>query len=58
MYSDLRKQVSEGLIFEFSFTFTHRRKNSLLESADGVPNPEPAILSVEVCFICGWNIDG
>jgi hypothetical protein len=30
----------------------------LPESADGVPNPEPAILSVEVCFTCGWNIDG
>jgi hypothetical protein len=53
MHSDLCKKVSEGLIFGFLFIFTRRRKNSLPESADGVPNPEPAILSVEVCFTCG-----
>ena len=38
-----------SVILIFVFDFTHRRKNSLLGSSDDLPNPEPAILSVEVC---------
>lgn len=46
---ELRLIISSATIEARSMStfFSIRRKNSLLESADGVPNPEPAILSVE-----------
>ncbi|KAM0841759.1 hypothetical protein ACQ4PT_058806 [Festuca glaucescens] len=46
---ELRLIISSATIEARSMStfFSIRRKNSLLESADGVPNPDPAILSVE-----------
>uniref|UniRef100_A0A0E0BYX7 RNA helicase n=1 Tax=Oryza meridionalis TaxID=40149 RepID=A0A0E0BYX7_9ORYZ len=46
---DLRLIISSATIEARSMStfFNIRRKNSMLESADRLPNPEPAILSVE-----------
>ncbi|EEC70159.1 hypothetical protein OsI_00870 [Oryza sativa Indica Group] len=46
---DLRLIISSATIEARSMStfFNIRRKNSMLESADHLPNPEPAILSVE-----------
>uniref|UniRef100_A0ACD5VN89 Uncharacterized protein n=1 Tax=Avena sativa TaxID=4498 RepID=A0ACD5VN89_AVESA len=46
---ELRLIISSATIEARSMStfFSPRRKNSLLESSDGLPNPEPAILSVE-----------
>ncbi|KAE8795695.1 putative ATP-dependent RNA helicase DHX35 [Hordeum vulgare] len=46
---ELRLIISSATIEARSMStfFSNRRKNSLLKPADGLPNPEPAILSVE-----------
>uniref|UniRef100_A0ACD5VG69 Uncharacterized protein n=1 Tax=Avena sativa TaxID=4498 RepID=A0ACD5VG69_AVESA len=46
---ELRLIISSATIEARSMStfFSPRRKNSLLEPSDGLPNPEPAILSVE-----------
>ncbi|RLN23325.1 putative ATP-dependent RNA helicase DHX35 [Panicum miliaceum] len=48
---ELRLIISSATIEARSMStfFNIRRKNSLLGSSDDLPNPEPAILSVEVC---------